>query len=141
MRKILISCIILLVVTPAFAADDAAEKKIYEQGQKIYEKACKTCHASGTAELMASPVVHNKAAWDERIRKAELAVKNEPQYKTALDYLVATVKAGKGAMLPGGLCVDESYEDKKCNDADYLAAIKFMITPEKTEKVSEKAKE
>lgn len=131
MKKILASSFILLVSTVVVAADTAADQKAYEQGQKIYEKACKTCHASGTAELMQAPVAHNQAAWNERVRKAEAAINNNSQYKSAFDYLIATVKAGKGAMLPGGLCVDESYEDKKCDDADYLAAIKFMIAPEK----------
>lgn len=103
-----------------------------DRGEAIYKQACKTCHNPSTAPLMKSPVVHDVAAWKLRIDAAKAAAKKEPaKYKDAMAFLVATIKQGKGAMPAGGMCVDQSTTDKKCTDADYIAAIKFMSTKAK----------
>jgi cytochrome c5 len=41
------------------------------------------------------------------------------------------VRTGTNAMVPGGMCIDETTPDKTCKDEDYIAAIKFMSGPEK----------
>lgn len=122
----------LLATSLAAHADDAADQKEYAQGQAIYEKACKTCHAPETAPAMKAPPVHDQDAWKPRLADAETQVKANPTlYKTVYDYLVSVVRKGKNNMVPGGMCVDDTTPDKKCKDEDYIAAIKFMSGPEK----------
>lgn len=123
MRKVLIVLCSLFISSIAFAAN--------ETGQQIYQKACVTCHNPNTSPLMKSPQVHDQAAWQARFKAAEAVAKNDPNKETALDVLVNSVKNGKGAMPPGGMCVDPNTSDKKCTDADYKAAIKFMSSAEK----------
>lgn len=68
-----------------------------------YKQTCFACHGTGAA---GSPKAHDTAAW-------------EPRVAQGIDVLLKSVKGGKNAMPPGGLCVD-------CSDDDYKALIKFM---------------
>lgn len=98
-------------------------------GQTIYEKSCQTCHNPSTAPLMLAPTVHNITDWTIRFEiAAKIAKENPSQYPDALAVLVASVKNGKGSMIPGGMCQDDAAPNKKCTNADYAAAIKFMST-------------
>jgi cytochrome c5 len=93
-------------------------------GKQTYEKACVTCHTPTMAAALKSPAVHDQAAWDVRFAAAEQAAKQDPTtYPQAIDFLVAQVKKGKGAMAAGGACTD-------CTDEAYKAAILFMRNKE-----------
>ena len=74
-----------------------------QEGKAVYDKACNVCHSLGVA---GAPKAHDIAAWEARLA-------------LGLDTLIATVKTGKGAMPPGGMCTD-------CTDEDYKNAIKYM---------------
>ena len=74
-----------------------------QEGKTVYDKACHVCHSTGVA---GAPKTHDSAAW-------------APRLKQGIDTLIATVKTGKGAMPPGGMCTD-------CTDEDYKNAIEFM---------------
>lgn len=92
----------LLAFTVAAAFSFSAN--VYAQtGEEVYNKACQVCHAMGVA---GAPKVNDVAAW-------------QPRMAQGLDTLVATVKTGKGAMPPGGMCTD-------CTDEDLKAAIDYM---------------
>jgi cytochrome c5 len=125
MKKILLS--LLLIIASHFAAAEDANKV----GQQIYEQACQTCHNPNTAPLMGAPTAHDMSLWQPRLNNAKNAIKNNSNYKTIWDFLIAEVKAGKNAMIPGGMCVDNSTSDGKCKDQDYKAAIQFMSAPKK----------
>jgi len=119
-KKLFFVLITVFFCSQVYAADATL-------GEQIYNKSCKTCHNPNTAPLMKSPVVHDVAAWKLRFKAAEEIAKNNPEkYKSAMDVLVATVKGGKGAMPAGGMCMNASSNNKKCSDAEYVAAIKFM---------------
>lgn len=100
------------------------------QGKQIYENGCQTCHAPTIAPALGSPTVHDAEAWAPRLEAAKKAVEQDGQYKTEIDYLVAQVKQGKGAMPPGGMCKNPSAPNDPCSDEDYAAAIQFMISNE-----------
>jgi cytochrome c5 len=68
-----------------------------------YKQTCFACHGTGAA---GAPKTGDKAAW-------------EPRLAQGMPALVASVKSGKNAMPPGGLCMD-------CSDDDYTALINFM---------------
>ena len=68
-----------------------------------YSTSCMACHASGVA---GAPISHSEAAW-------------APRLANGMDAMVASVKNGKGAMPPKGLCMD-------CSDDQYKALIEFM---------------
>ncbi len=96
-------------------------------GKEIYDHSCQTCHNQNTAPLMRAPTAHDKADWKLRFTDAENLAKKDPKkYPDALAVLIASVKNGKGSMMPGGMCRDNATSDNKCTDADYTAAIKFM---------------
>ena len=69
-----------------------------------YSTTCAICHASGVA---GAPKMGDKAAWDKRLL-------------LGMDALVASVKKGKGAMPPNGMCTD-------CNDEQLKALINHMV--------------
>ncbi|NRD72128.1 cytochrome c5 family protein [Shewanella sp. VB17] len=92
----------LLAIT-AVAALTLSASVSAQEGEDIYTKACTVCHSMGVA---GAPKAHDAAAW-------------EPRLALGIDTLVATVKTGKGAMPPGGMCTD-------CTDEDYKKAIEFM---------------
>ncbi len=68
-----------------------------------YQQTCFACHGSGAA---GAPKTGDKAAW-------------EPRLALGIETLIKSVKNGKGAMPPGGLCMD-------CSDEQYQALIDFM---------------
>lgn len=120
--------VILFVMLVSFLAFSFANNR----GQAIYKQACQTCHNPNTAPLMNSPIVHDVKAWKFRLESAEELAKKDPaKYKNGMAVLVQTVKKGKGAMVPGGMCQDATTPDKQCTEADYTAAIEFMMSPEK----------
>ena len=71
-----------------------------------YKQACSACHAMGVA---GAPKAFDKAAW-------------EPRLGTGMDAMVNSVKNGKGAMPPRGLCMD-------CTDDQYTQLINYMAAP------------
>jgi cytochrome c5 len=107
----LLLAILLIMMNDAFAANDL--------GKQDYEKACHLCHNPSTAPLMKAPPAHDVAAWKVRFDTAKVTSKKED----VIPVLIETVKRGKGAMPPGGMCQD-------CRDEDYRAAIKYMSSEE-----------
>ncbi|WP_163938580.1 cytochrome c5 family protein [Paraferrimonas sp. SM1919] len=91
------------LVLAAAAAMTLSTSVLAQDGAAVYAKACQVCHSMGVA---GAPKMGDAAAW-------------EPRLAQGLDALVASVKAGKGAMPAGGMCMD-------CNDEDYKNAIKHM---------------
>jgi cytochrome c5 len=71
-----------------------------------YQKTCFACHSTGAA---GAPKAHDVAAW-------------EPIMARGIPALLESVKQGKNAMPPTGLCA-------ACTDADYTALIEFMAAP------------
>lgn len=95
MKKLLI---LAAVATVTLSANVTAQ-----DGKAVYEKACQVCHNIGVA---GAPKAHDAAAW-------------EPRLAQGLDVLINTIKTGKGAMPPGGMCTD-------CSDEDLKNAIEYM---------------
>ena len=75
-------------------------------GQEVYNKSCVFCHANGAAN---APKTGLASAWQPRLEKGMPA-------------LVASARDGYKAMPPKALCMD-------CSDAEYKAAIEWMIKP------------
>ncbi|MCL1068964.1 c-type cytochrome [Shewanella olleyana] len=92
-----------LLAMTAVAALTLSSNVFAQDGEAVYNKACQVCHSMGVA---GAPKAHDAAAW-------------EPRLATGMDVLIGTVKTGKGAMPPGGMCTD-------CTDEDYQKAIEFM---------------
>ncbi|MFT5235263.1 MAG: cytochrome c5 [Shewanella sp.] len=92
-----------LLAMTAVAALTLSASVSAQEGKAVYDKACQVCHSMGIA---GAPKAHDAAAW-------------APRLALGLDALVSTVKTGKGAMPPGGMCTD-------CTDEDYKNAIDFM---------------
>jgi cytochrome c5 len=79
---------------------------VFAQGApEQYQKACFACHSMGAA---GAPKTHDVAAW-------------EPLLAKGMPALVESVRKGKNAMPPTGLC-------PTCTDDDYVALIEFMST-------------
>jgi cytochrome c5 len=70
----------------------------------LYDRSCKTCHGLGNR---GAPLVGRIADWVPRIAAR------------GADGLLASVKKGRGAMPPGGICPD-------CSDDDDRRIIAFM---------------
>jgi cytochrome c5 len=68
-----------------------------------YQSSCFACHSTGAAN---APKTGDSAAW-------------EPRFKSGINGLIASVRQGKGAMPPNGLCAD-------CSDEDIKALIEYM---------------
>ena len=68
-----------------------------------YNQSCMACHAAGVA---GAPKSFDAASW-------------APRLKAGMDTLVASVKNGKGAMPPKGLCMD-------CSDDQFKQLITYM---------------
>lgn len=68
-----------------------------------YQSSCFACHGTGAA---GAPKTGDTAAW-------------EPKVSLGLEAMIASVRNGKGAMPPGGLCAD-------CSDDDLKKLIEFM---------------
>lgn len=73
-------------------------------GKAVYEKTCVVCHATGVAN---APKLGDKAAWGPRLAGGKAA-------------LVASVKAGKGAM-------PAKAGNAALTDAEIADAVDFML--------------
>ena len=73
-------------------------------GQKIYQKSCQACHATGVA---GAPKLGDKEAWAPRIAKGN-------------DALLSSVKNGLKAMPPKGTCMS-------CSEDELRAAMEYMV--------------
>lgn len=96
MKKLFAMMAAVAVSTHAYAFDVEAK----------YKQTCAACHAIGIAGAAKS---FDAAAW-------------EPKLAQGMDTLVASVKNGKNAMPPRGLCMD-------CTDDQYVQLINYMATP------------
>ena len=119
MKYFLSAVAALFFCTVSLAADDSVT------GKDIYTKYCVACHMTGVAN---APKVHDTKAWSERFDKAQALVKeahpdlDEKALKEqTFASFIATIKKGRGAMPPGGMC-------PKCTDEEYQAAIDFMMS-------------
>ncbi|MDP1604871.1 MAG: c-type cytochrome [Legionella sp.] len=98
-----------------------------DQGKITYEIACKNCHAPQLAAAIKAPAAFNKAQWAARFRNAKLEVKNNPdKFKSPDEYLLHSVKIGKGLMHHGGLCHEADIPNKNCSDEALIQAINYM---------------
>jgi len=68
-----------------------------------FAQTCGVCHTAGVA---GAPKAFDAAAW-------------APRLKTGMPALINTVKTGKGAMPPKGMCMD-------CTDDQYKQLIEHM---------------
>ena len=93
------------VPTETPAADKPADTQTASaDGQKIYQKSCQACHASGAA---GAPKLGDKDAWAPRIAKGN-------------DALLSSVKNGLKAMPPKGTCMS-------CSEDELRAAVEYMV--------------
>ncbi|KTD74164.1 c-type cytochrome [Legionella tucsonensis] len=117
MKKLL--AILLCVLCTSVLADDL--------GKNTYAITCQSCHAPQFAIGMKAPAAFDKKAWNTRFKNAELEVKKNPtEYKTAMDYLLYSMKRGKGLMPHGGLCKEADVPKKNCSDEAFIQAIHYM---------------
>ncbi|KTD33661.1 putative Cytochrome c, class I precursor [Legionella moravica] len=102
-----------------------------ELGKKTYDIACQNCHSPKLATAIKAPAAFDKNAWELRFKKAETESENNPSYfKTPMDYLLYSVKMGKGLMYHGGLCNEADVPNKDCSDEALTAAINYMSEPQ-----------
>ena len=93
------------VPTQSPVADKSADtQSASTDGQKIYQKSCQACHATGAA---GAPKLGDKEAWAPRIAKGN-------------DALLSSVKNGLKAMPPKGTCMS-------CSDDELRAAVDYMV--------------
>ena len=96
-------------------------------GKTTYQIACQNCHAPQLATAIKAPAAFNKKEWAARFKNANLEVKNNPkEFKTPMDYLLYSVKIGKGLMQHGGLCHEAEIPNKNCSDEALIQAIHYM---------------
>ena len=87
------------------AADKPADTQTASaDGQKIYQKSCQACHATGAA---GAPKLGDKDAWAPRIAKGN-------------DAMLSSVKNGLKAMPPKGTCMS-------CSEDELRAAMEYMV--------------
>ncbi|MCW8386259.1 c-type cytochrome [Fluoribacter dumoffii] len=111
-------------------------------GKDTYQTSCKSCHAPQLAIGMKAPAAFDKKAWDARFKNAEMeAQKNPADYKTAMDYLLYSIKLGKGLMPHGGLCKEANVPQKNCSDEAFVEAIHYMAQEKKSGSTDNKAPE
>jgi cytochrome c5 len=119
MKKSLIVVLMFFFGSITAMADDL--------GKKTYELACKNCHAPNLSLAIKSPAAFDKKVWKKRFEQATLEAKNNPkQFNSAMDYLVYSVKIGKGLMHHGGLCKESDVSNADCSDKALIAAIMYM---------------
>ena len=94
-KTLLVAAVALLGFGSVSQADDIQAK---------YQSSCFACHGTGAA---GAPMTGNKSQW-------------APRLELGMDVLVASVKKGKGAMPPNGLCND-------CTDDQFKSLIEFMV--------------
>ena len=91
------------IETPA--ADKPADTQTASaDGQKIYQKSCQACHATGAA---GAPKLGDKDAWAPRIAKGN-------------DALLSSVTNGLKAMPPKGTCMS-------CSEDELRATVEYMV--------------
>lgn len=91
---------------PAAAMDEAAGSATASaDGEAIYNKACKVCHAAGIA---GAPKLGDSAAWASRTAKGE-------------DALYTSVMKGLNAMPPKGACMS-------CSEDELKSAVQYMLS-------------
>jgi len=73
-------------------------------GEKIYQKFCQACHATGAA---GAPKLGDKDAWAPRIAKGN-------------DVMLSSVKNGLKAMPPKGTCMS-------CSEDELRVAMEYMV--------------
>lgn len=96
-------------------------------GKTTYQIACQNCHAPQLALAIKAPAAFNKKEWAARFKNANMEVKQNPkQFKTSIDYLLYSVKIGKGLMHHGGLCNEADIPNKNCSDEALIQAIHYM---------------
>ncbi|KTC80314.1 c-type cytochrome [Legionella cherrii] len=96
-------------------------------GKTTYQISCQNCHAAQFAVGMKAPAAFDKKAWSVRFKNAELEAKQNPtEYKTAMDYLLYSMKRGKGLMPHSGLCKEVDAPQKNCSDEAFIQAIQYM---------------
>lgn len=118
MKKEVMALVLSMVTTVAIGED---------LGKITYETACKNCHAPNLAKAIKSPPAFDEKAWKVRFDKAGIESKNNPsQFKTPLDYLLYSVKIGKGLMYHGGLCKESELPKENCTDEAFVGAINYM---------------
>ncbi|KTD82240.1 c-type cytochrome [Legionella waltersii] len=119
MYKIIIVSLMAFFVSLSALADDL--------GKNTYELACKNCHAPNLSPAIKSPAAFDKKAWKTRFEQANQEAKTNPkQFKTGMDYLLYSVKIGKGLMHHGGLCKESEDPNVDCSDKALIAAIMYM---------------
>ncbi|CAM3137782.1 putative Cytochrome c, class I precursor [Legionella steigerwaltii] len=117
MKKLWIA--LLFVFHTSVFADDL--------GKSTYQISCKSCHAPQFATGIKAPAAFDKKAWDIHFKNAEMEAKKNPtEYKTAMDYLLYSMKRGKGLMPHGGLCKEANVPKKNCSDEAFIQAIHYM---------------
>lgn len=99
MKKTVLTTLIALT-SLTFAGLSSAEEAA---APAKYQSACFACHGTGAA---GAPKTGDKEAW-------------APKVELGLETLIASVRKGKGAMPPGGLCAD-------CSDDELKELIEYM---------------
>lgn len=90
---------------PAPMAETAGSSMAAADGEAVYNKACKVCHAAGVA---GAPKLGDSAAWAPRVAKGEEA-------------LFSSVKNGLNAMPPKGACMS-------CSEDDLKSALQYILS-------------
>jgi cytochrome c5 len=110
--------ILLMLASSAFSGN---------LGQATYEIACKNCHSPTLSKGMHAPAAFDVKAWKIRFKHAKFeALQNPKQFNKAIDYLLYSVKIGKGLMHHGGLCHEADVPNKNCSDEALIEAILYM---------------
>jgi hypothetical protein len=111
----------------AFSYNDIKDENL-SLGIKLYNVACKVCHAPTKAKAMKAPVAFNRKVWLKRFHIAKENIKKNFKFKTVSDYMLYQVKVGKGLMHHGGLCEESKLLSPKldCSNLAYLEAIQYM---------------
>jgi cytochrome c5 len=60
-----------LVIAPVSTATSTAVAVVLENGEQVYEAACKTCHGPAVAAALGAPPAGDAAAWRPRIAKGK----------------------------------------------------------------------
>lgn len=94
-----------VVLAAVLCASSVSAHAVDAKIKAKYDKACTFCHATGAA---GAPKIGDTVAW-------------APRLKQGMDKMVLSVKNGKNAMPPKGMCND-------CSDADYKALIQYIST-------------
>ena len=95
-----------LLLALSFMAAGLAQADIDAATKAIYDRSCTFCHTNGGMPNI--PKSGDAAAW-------------EPRMAQGVEAMVASVKKGKGAMPPKGMCMD-------CTDEQFAALITYMAT-------------